>query len=70
MYGIVLYIVYKLNIPCVFVLASSIYETFERDPIKYELYERATAAALVDRLSSIKTKNPSFDNAVTPLYGI
>jgi type II protein arginine methyltransferase len=36
-------------------LESSTYETFERDPIKYQQYELAIAAALADRKEQSET---------------
>jgi protein arginine N-methyltransferase 5 len=36
-------------------LESQTYETFERDPVKYDQYEAAAAAALADRPASIVT---------------
>lgn len=39
-------------------LQSTTYETFERDPVKYERYEEAVYRALCDRPSGSRTCVP------------
>ena len=51
-------------------LESQIYETFEKDPVKYDRYEQAVCKALIDlqrkeeSLSAIMTETPVADNMV------